>query len=39
VLVPWAASGGQPYHAMTDQSDPRRRLDAILERVKRGEAR
>jgi len=39
VLVPWAASGGQPYHAMTDQSDARRRLDAILERVKRGEAR
>ncbi len=37
VLVPWAATRGQPYHAMTDKSDARRRIDAILERVRRGE--
>jgi glyoxylase-like metal-dependent hydrolase (beta-lactamase superfamily II) len=37
VLVPWAASGGRPYHAVTSGSDARRRVDAILERVRRGE--
>jgi hypothetical protein len=37
VLVPWAATGGQPYHAMTDKSDAQRRIDMILERVRRGE--
>ncbi len=37
VLVPWAATGGQPYHALTDKTDARRRVDAILERVQRGE--
>jgi hypothetical protein len=37
VLVPWAATRGQPYHAMTDKSDARRRIDAILARVRRGE--
>ena len=37
VLVPWAASAGQPYHALTDRADARRRIDAILERVRRGE--
>jgi glyoxylase-like metal-dependent hydrolase (beta-lactamase superfamily II) len=37
VLVPWAATGGQPYHAMTDRADARRRIDAILERVRRGQ--
>jgi Metallo-beta-lactamase superfamily len=36
VLVPWAASGGQPYHAETDRADARRRIDAIIERVKEG---
>jgi glyoxylase-like metal-dependent hydrolase (beta-lactamase superfamily II) len=39
VLVPWAATTGQPYHAFTDEADRRRRLDAILERVRRGEDR
>ena len=39
VLVPWAATGGRPYVAMTDRSDARRRIDAILERVRRGEDR
>jgi len=37
VLVPWAASGGQPYHAVTSRADARRRIDAILVRVRRGE--
>jgi hypothetical protein len=36
VLVPWNATGGQPYHAMTDQSDARRRIEVIIERVGRG---
>jgi glyoxylase-like metal-dependent hydrolase (beta-lactamase superfamily II) len=39
VLVPWAASAGQPYYAETDRSDARRRIDAILARVRRGEDR
>jgi glyoxylase-like metal-dependent hydrolase (beta-lactamase superfamily II) len=38
VLVPWAATGGQPYHADTDRTDARRRIDAILERIRRGES-
>jgi glyoxylase-like metal-dependent hydrolase (beta-lactamase superfamily II) len=37
ILVPWAASEGGPYYALTDESDARRRIDAILERVRRGE--
>lgn len=37
VLVPWAATRGQPYHAMTDKSDAWRRIGTILERVRRGE--
>lgn len=36
VLVPWAATGGQPFHAITDREDTRRRIDAILERVRGG---
>jgi glyoxylase-like metal-dependent hydrolase (beta-lactamase superfamily II) len=36
VLVPWAASD-EPY-AVTDPADARRRIDAILERVRRGES-
>jgi glyoxylase-like metal-dependent hydrolase (beta-lactamase superfamily II) len=39
VLVPWAATGGQPYFALTDRADTRRRVDAILKRVWNGEAR
>jgi glyoxylase-like metal-dependent hydrolase (beta-lactamase superfamily II) len=39
VLVPWAATAGQPPHAVTDEDDARRRIDAILERVRRGEDR
>ena len=37
VLVPWGATRGQPYHAMTNKSDAQRRIDLILERVRRGE--
>jgi glyoxylase-like metal-dependent hydrolase (beta-lactamase superfamily II) len=36
-LVPWAATGGRPYIAMTDREDARRRIDAILERVRASE--
>lgn len=39
VLVPWAATGEEPFHALTDRADARRRLDAILARVRRGESR
>jgi glyoxylase-like metal-dependent hydrolase (beta-lactamase superfamily II) len=39
VLVPWAATAGQPPHAVTDATDARRRIDAILDRVRRGESR
>ncbi len=38
VLVPWAATGGQPSHAFTGRADARRRIDAILERLRRGES-
>jgi hypothetical protein len=37
VLVPWAATAGRPYHSVTDAADARRRIDAIIERVRRGE--
>jgi glyoxylase-like metal-dependent hydrolase (beta-lactamase superfamily II) len=36
VLVPWAATGGKPFYALTDQADAQRGIDAILERVRRG---
>jgi glyoxylase-like metal-dependent hydrolase (beta-lactamase superfamily II) len=36
VLVPWVASAGEPYHDFTDEADTRRRIDAILKRVRRG---
>jgi glyoxylase-like metal-dependent hydrolase (beta-lactamase superfamily II) len=36
VLVPWAASAGQPYHAITSQAEARRRIDAIAARVRAG---
>jgi glyoxylase-like metal-dependent hydrolase (beta-lactamase superfamily II) len=37
VLVPWAATAGQPCHALTDKADAGRRIDAILERLRRGD--
>ena len=40
VLVPWAATAGQPFYvAITDSADARRRIDAILERVRAGSDR
>jgi glyoxylase-like metal-dependent hydrolase (beta-lactamase superfamily II) len=36
VLVPWAASADDPYHAVTSKANARRRIEAILERVRRG---
>jgi glyoxylase-like metal-dependent hydrolase (beta-lactamase superfamily II) len=39
VLVPWAATAGQPFHARTDAADARRRIDAILARLRTGEDR
>jgi glyoxylase-like metal-dependent hydrolase (beta-lactamase superfamily II) len=35
-LVPWAASG-EAYYALTDPADARQRIDAILQRLRRGE--
>ena len=37
VLVPWAASAGGPYYAVTGNGEARRRVDAIIERIRRGE--
>jgi glyoxylase-like metal-dependent hydrolase (beta-lactamase superfamily II) len=39
VLVPWGSTAGQPFHAVTTEADKRRRIDAIVERVRRGERR
>ena len=36
VLVPWAA-GGERFYARTDPADTRRRVDAMLERLRRGD--
>ena len=36
VLVPWAATGGDDYYAMTSGADTERRIDAILERIRSG---
>jgi glyoxylase-like metal-dependent hydrolase (beta-lactamase superfamily II) len=33
VLVPWAATAGRPYHAVTSRTDAQRRIDAIIERL------
>jgi len=39
VLVPWAATGGEPFHAATSAADARRRIGAIAERLRRGDNR
>jgi glyoxylase-like metal-dependent hydrolase (beta-lactamase superfamily II) len=36
VLVPWAASAGELPYAVTSNADARRRIDAIIERVRAG---
>jgi hypothetical protein len=37
VLVPWVSTAGSPWWAATDRDDARRRLDAILARVRSGD--
>jgi Metallo-beta-lactamase superfamily len=37
VLVPWIATAGEPYCVVTSQANTTRRIDRILERVRRGE--
>jgi hypothetical protein len=37
VLVPWAATSGQPYRTIASKADAQSRIDAILERLRRGE--
>ena len=37
VLVPWAASAGDPFFALTDRDDARKRLGVVIERVRAGE--
>ena len=39
VLVPWAATAGEAMLAVTDRGDAQRRIDTILERLRRGEDR
>lgn len=39
VLVPWAATGGQDFYAVTDPAEARSRVDRILARVQAGEER
>jgi glyoxylase-like metal-dependent hydrolase (beta-lactamase superfamily II) len=36
VYVRWTAGRGGPWHAMTDKADARRRIDAIIDRLRRG---
>ena len=37
LLVPWAATGGEPFYAHTDGAEARRRIDAISNRLGAGE--
>jgi glyoxylase-like metal-dependent hydrolase (beta-lactamase superfamily II) len=37
VLLPWTVGRGGPFHAMTDRADARRRIDAIIDRLRRGD--
>jgi Family of unknown function (DUF5519)/Metallo-beta-lactamase superfamily len=39
VLVPWAATAGRPWFALTDREDANRRIGAIIDRLWRGEDR
>jgi len=36
VLVPWAATAGHPFYATADRHEARRRVGAIIDRVRRG---
>ena len=35
VLVPWAATAGEPYYAVVDQAETRARIDGIIEQMRR----
>lgn len=37
VFVPWVASRGGPHYSVTSRAGTRRRIDAIIERLRRGE--
>jgi glyoxylase-like metal-dependent hydrolase (beta-lactamase superfamily II) len=37
VLVPWAASAGEPFYAVTSSAGARRRVDAMIDRLRRGD--
>ena len=37
VVVPWAATVGEPAHAVVDRPEAEQRIDAILERVRGGQ--
>jgi hypothetical protein len=37
VLAPWAATRGQAPYAVTDRVDARRRIGAIVERLRSGQ--
>ena len=39
VLVPWAATAGDPFYALTGPDDRRDRIDAVIRRVRAGENR
>ena len=39
VLVPWAATGGDAYYAVTSNGDARLRVGAIIDRIRGGEDR
>ena len=36
VLVPWAATAGQPWYAVTDRADRERRIGELIERMRTG---
>jgi glyoxylase-like metal-dependent hydrolase (beta-lactamase superfamily II) len=36
VLVPWAATAGQPWYTETDRADARERIGALIDRVRNG---
>jgi hypothetical protein len=36
-LFPWAASADRPYYTLTNPDDARSRIDAIIDRLRRGE--
>ena len=37
VLMPWIATAGQAFHAVTDRANARRRIDTIIARLRRGD--